>query len=145
MFLKRNCTLHNAIQSKHVGVGPGVGVGVGVGIKAPTPESESTPMKTLSTPQPCVPRAAAWTLSKTICAGHFFRTEHRRDLKLSGYVHPGMIQVPCKWWPPRGQNYALRARFHFQALCPLAPTPLNSELPNLVQGCVVYCPGYPGR
>ena len=52
MFIKRNCTLHNAIQSRHTGVGPGVGVGVGVDIKTPTPEWESTPMKTLSTPQP---------------------------------------------------------------------------------------------
>ena len=50
MFLKRNCTLHNAIQSRYARVGPGVGVGVD--IKTPTPESESTPMKTLSTPQP---------------------------------------------------------------------------------------------
>ena len=53
MFLKRNCTLDNAIQSRHARVGPGVGVGVGVDIKTPTPESESTLMKTLSTPQPC--------------------------------------------------------------------------------------------
>ena len=33
---------------------PGVGVGVGVDTKIPTPESESTPIKTLSTPQPWV-------------------------------------------------------------------------------------------
>ena len=52
MFLQRNCTLHNAIQSRDAGVCPGVGVGVG--IETPTPESESTPMKTLSTPQPWV-------------------------------------------------------------------------------------------
>ena len=40
---------------EHLKTCPGVGVGVGVGVdlKTPTPESESTPMKTLSTPQPC--------------------------------------------------------------------------------------------
>ena len=38
---------------------------------------------------------------------------------------------------PRGQNYALRARFHFPALCPLAPTPFDLATPNLVQGCGV--------
>ena len=43
-------TLPNAIHSRQAWVGPGVGVGVD--IKTPTPESESTPMKTLSTPQP---------------------------------------------------------------------------------------------
>ena len=40
----------NAIHSRQTGFGPGVRVGVG--IKTPTPESESTPMKTLLTPQP---------------------------------------------------------------------------------------------
>ena len=39
---------------RQTGVGPEVGVGVGVDIKTPTLESESTPMKTLSTPQPCI-------------------------------------------------------------------------------------------
>ena len=42
------------IHSRQAGLGPGVGIGVGVDIKTPTPESESTPMKTLSTPQPCL-------------------------------------------------------------------------------------------
>ena len=37
---------------EHLKTCPGVGVGVGVDLKTPTPESESTPMKTLSTPQP---------------------------------------------------------------------------------------------
>ena len=41
--------MHNAIHLRQAGVG----AGVGVDIKIPTPESESTPMKTLSTPQPC--------------------------------------------------------------------------------------------
>ena len=44
-----------------------------------------------------VPRAAAWTLSKTILAGQSGRKKGRRDTKLSGYVHPGGIHVPCKW------------------------------------------------
>ena len=54
LYLQRNCTLHNVIHSRQGGVGPGVGVGIGVDIKTPTPESESTPIKTLSTPQPCL-------------------------------------------------------------------------------------------
>ena len=44
-----------------------------------------------------VPRAAAWTLSKTIFAGQSVRKNGRRDTKLSGYVHLGGIHVPCKW------------------------------------------------
>ena len=77
IFLKRNCTLHNAIQSRHAGVGPGVGVGVGVGIKAPTPESESTPMKTLSTPQPCkIESPNAAHLCKTPAANTNIAYEH---------------------------------------------------------------------
>ena len=49
-----------ATHSRQAGVGPGVGVGVGVDIKTPTPESKSTPMKTLSTPQP-------WLQAHLIC------------------------------------------------------------------------------
>ena len=43
------CEQYIAINSRQTGVG----AGVGVDMKIPTPESESTPMKTLSTPQPC--------------------------------------------------------------------------------------------
>ena len=61
-----------------------------------------------------VPCAAAWTLSKTAWAGHFFRTERRRDTKLSAYVHPGTIQDPGKWRPrgfkivPAGHNFVFQ-------------------------------------
>ena len=48
------CDQHNAIHSRQAGVG----AGVGVDMKIPTPESESTPVKTLSTPQPCL----KWTI-----------------------------------------------------------------------------------
>ena len=36
-----------------------------------------------------------------------------------------------------GKNCALRARFRFSALYPLAPTPLQLETPNFAQGCSV--------
>ena len=68
--LQRNCTLRNAIQSRDAGVCPGVGVGVG--IETPTPESESTPMKTLSTPQP-------WLLVHTTCISHIFYISDMRS------------------------------------------------------------------
>ena len=43
-----------------------------------------------------VPRAAARTLSKTIHAGQSVRKKGRRDTKLSGWMHPGVIHQPCK-------------------------------------------------
>ena len=63
------------------------------------------------------------------------QTESGRESNLSSQKDLGLTWVPYVESATWVQNYALRARFHFTALCPLAPTSVYRELPNLVQGC----------
>ena len=67
------------------------------------------------------------------------QTESGRESNLSWQKGLGLTWVPYVESATWGQNYALRARFHFPALCPLAPTPLELETPNLVQGGTLTC------
>ena len=105
MFLQRNCILPNAIQSRHAGVCPGVrvGVGVGVDIKTPTPESESTPMKTLSTPQPwlCMTVAIFTTLNKScilVVIGYLHNAEPEQTENEASAYCPELLEHFARSW-----------------------------------------------
>ena len=45
--------------------------------------------------------------------------------------------LPCKWRPRRVKTVPSGHKSVYEALSLLAPSPLNRELPNLVQGCSV--------
>ena len=48
-----------------------------------------------------------------------------------------MAHVPCKWRPRRVKIVPSGHKSVFEVLSLLAPTPLELETPNLVQGCTV--------
>ena len=83
MFLQRNCTLHNAIQSRQAGVGPVAGVGVDInprpaagGVWTPPPplrffeDSENTAELRAAGFSPTVPHIFSATFVKISTQGH---------------------------------------------------------------------------